>query len=642
MSPHDDVDMESVYSQFCASVEGDATVIFQNTQRLSAKDDLFYTSVSIQSAVTLRAMLDSGSMACSLSSRVLPLLETSNIVSSDSISPTSVVLIGCGVPTLIVDGQSDDLILGSNVIKHLTRVLKTSDDFWDKVSLPDKSAVDDENLLQLLASVEKWRGSEMPDKVGTVKLKHAVTLEPMKEHLVWGRLPSHECLSAGSTVIVEPSESRTVPRTVMVGRIVTPIWGDRWVPVRVINPSNKSVNLRRNCKLADVSPCTALEDFDNDYLYANAKTDNVKCNVRSFLGMVGFYQQFFEGYSSISKPLFALTSGMRKPQHAKGKRNAPVSRKLTSDDWTPECSGAFRTLKQALLDNVTLAHPDFSKPFLLSVDASSNGLGAVLSQLADGDDDAFRWSCEPPAMLHTQCHSTVASRAVVSAVLEQSLDQDKLPPQAFLLPQLVQSVQPPELSEVCPLPGNKLMDAQCADPCLSRVLLFVERQRRPSRREHSHEPVEALRFLRHWDKLTVKTEKDLRYVVPSVLREKVLKGVHDEAGHQGQRRTLYLNRQRFFWHGMERDVRDYVKCCRRCVCSKSPEPEARAHLESVTTSRPLELICIDFWSAEDSSNKSLDVLVVTDHFTKLVQAYLCPNQSAKVVAQQLWNNFFCV
>ncbi|KAK0144035.1 Retrovirus-related Pol polyprotein from transposon 297 [Merluccius polli] len=99
--------------------------------------------------------------------------------------------------------------------------------------------------------------------------------------------------------------------------------------------------------------------------------------------MVGFYQQFFEGYSSISKPLFALTSGMRKPRHAKGKRNAPVSRKLTSDDWTLECSGAFRTLKQALLDNVTLAHPDFSKPFLLSVDASSNGLGAVLSQLAD-------------------------------------------------------------------------------------------------------------------------------------------------------------------------------------------------------------------------------------------------------------------
>lgn len=130
--------------------------------------------------------------------------------------------------------------------------------------------------------------------------------------------------------------------------------------------------------------------------------------------------------------------------------------------------------------------------------------------------------------------------------------------------------------------------------------------------------------------------------MPTHLKDKVLGGIHDEAGHQGQRRTLYLARQPFYWIGMERDIKEHVQRCRRCLVSKSPEPEARAPLESIQTSRPLELVCIDFWSAEDSSNKSLDVLVVTDHFTKLAQAYLCPNQSAKAVTHQLWNNFFCV
>lgn len=132
------------------------------------------------------------------------------------------------------------------------------------------------------------------------------------------------------------------------------------------------------------------------------------------------------------------------------------------------------------------------------------------------------------------------------------------------------------------------------------------------------------------------------YVVPASIKVMVLKGVHDEAGHQGQQRTVYLTRQRFFWHGLEREVKAYVKCCRRCVVSKTPDPEARAPLESIITTEPLELVCIDFWSAEDSSNKSLDVLVVTDHFTKLAHAFLCPNQSAKSVAHQLWNNYFCV
>ncbi|KAI3363625.1 hypothetical protein L3Q82_001262 [Scortum barcoo] len=208
--------------------EGESTVIFENTQRLSATHDLFYTSVLVNDTVELRGMLDSGSVACSLSSSVLPRMGKSSVVSSDSISQTSVVLVGCGglrtspicvcelkmkvldcnilVPTLIVEGQDDDLILGSNVIKHLNRVLNVTGDFWEKVSLSDKMSGEDESLLRLLTTIDKWKGDEIPDKVGFVKLKHAVTLEPMKEHLVWGRFPSHKCLSAGSTVIVEPND----------------------------------------------------------------------------------------------------------------------------------------------------------------------------------------------------------------------------------------------------------------------------------------------------------------------------------------------------------------------------------------------------------------------------------------------------
>ncbi|KAJ8388027.1 hypothetical protein AAFF_G00148180 [Aldrovandia affinis] len=189
----------------------------------------------------------------------------------------------------------------------------------------------------------------------------------------------------------------------------------------------------------------------------------------------------------------------------------------------------------------------------------------------------------------------------VCAVLSQCQSQDEYVwPHAYLLPQLTQGLQPSPQSEVHVLSRQELMEMHCADTCLSRVLFFVEWQRRPSRREHTHEAVDELRLLRHWERLSVKMG------------------------------GLYR---------VSKNIISRKKSFQRCVFSKSPE--ARAPLESIVTTRPLELVCIDFWSAEDSSNKSVDVLVVTDHFTKLAQAYPCSNQSAKVVARQLWNNFFC-
>lgn len=149
---------------------------------------------------------------------------------------------------------------------------------------------------------------------------------------------------------------------------------------------------------------------------------------------------------------------------------------------------------------------------------------------------------------------------------------------------------------------------------------FVERGRRPSRRERDNESKETVRTLRQWGKFTIKlgilyhvsknptTKKNnFQYVVPVALRGLVLKGVHDDAGHQGQHRTLWLARQRFYCNSMENDIKLYVSQCKRCVLNKTPEPEARAPLVSITTTAPLELVCIDFWTAEDVNNKSFYV-----------------------------------
>lgn len=117
----------------------------------------------------------------------------------------------------------------------------------------------------------------------------------------------------------------------------------------------------------------------------------------------------------------------------------------------------------------------------------------------------------------------------------------------------------------------------------------MSRAKKPSRRERAGETFEVLKTLKQWEKLklldgvlyrvtrdALTEKKRWQYVVPASLVSQALLGVHNEAGHQGQNRTLSLARQRFFWTSVERDVRAYVKCCKQCVVSKTPEPEGRA------------------------------------------------------------------
>ena len=95
--------------------------------------------------------------------------------------------------------------------------------------------------------------------------------------------------------------------------------------------------------------------------------------VKSFVGLVGHYRCFIKRFAKIAVPLYDLTSGDNK------------KKKLEYVDLSPEALEAFDCLKAACLQASILAFPDFDKPFLLEMDASGRGLGAVLSQKqADG------------------------------------------------------------------------------------------------------------------------------------------------------------------------------------------------------------------------------------------------------------------
>ncbi|KAA3487674.1 DNA/RNA polymerases superfamily protein [Gossypium australe] len=84
--------------------------------------------------------------------------------------------------------------------------------------------------------------------------------------------------------------------------------------------------------------------------------------VRSFLGLVGYYRQFVKGFSMITIPLIRLLQ------------------KDVRFEWSDKCQNSFDRLKILLIEAPVLVQPESGKEFVINSDASLIGLGCVLMQ----------------------------------------------------------------------------------------------------------------------------------------------------------------------------------------------------------------------------------------------------------------------
>jgi hypothetical protein len=85
-------------------------------------------------------------------------------------------------------------------------------------------------------------------------------------------------------------------------------------------------------------------------------------DIRSFLGLAGYYRRFIKGFSKISNPMTELLEKDKK------------------FEWTSVCEASFQKLKKRLTTALILVMPNMEKPFSIYCDASGEGLGCVLMQ----------------------------------------------------------------------------------------------------------------------------------------------------------------------------------------------------------------------------------------------------------------------
>lgn len=401
---------------------------------------------------------------------------------------------------------------------------------------------------------------------------------------------------------------------------------------------------------------------------------NVK-EVQRFHGLCSYFRRFVPDFAVTAKPLTSLFN------------------KGTPWTWGDDEELAFQALKYCLLAPPILAHPDFSRPFLVSTDASNYGVGAVLKQRrVDGEEQVIAYASRNLNQAETNYSATEREcLAVIFAIVKFrpylygakfSVITDhcalcwlmKVKNPNGRLVRWSLSLQDYDF-EIIYKSGKKHLDADALSRCPvdpapetsgDNHLLALDKEdgtsvsvrdlqegegwlrpilnvlkdpttaatRTTRRRARSY----AIRGGLVYRKVVEKEgQVKMAIVVPAPLRQQVLAAMHDHvtSGHLGVTKTWLKMRPRFHWPQMFKDVKKHVLSCLKCgaknVCHQAPAGLLQPLAPTVT---PFERVGLDSLGPfQQSIDGNVHILVLTDYTTRMAFAKAVPRATAEETAK---------
>lgn len=361
--------------------------------------------------------------------------------------------------------------------------------------------------------------------------------------------------------------------------------------------------------------------------------------LRRFLGMASWYRRFIPEFATIAEPLTRLT-----------KKDQPWR-------WEDAQQNALDALKKHLTSAPTLACPDFSLPFSLQTDASSVGLGAVITQNIDGQERviayASRTLSEPEkkySVTEQECLAVVWAISKFRCYLEgysftvvtdhSSLrwlhnlkdPTGRLARWALGLMEYDYKIvhRKGALHHVPDALSRAPMDAvavlalreETADKWYLRRYRDVERA--PAKFPLWQIVDGLLYHHRRTDLVAAELDDHdaWKLVLPRESRHEALKQCHElpQAGHQGIDRTYRRLATQYYWTGMLKDVATYVSHCHECQRCKVEQQAPAGLMGKRVLEKPWTVISADIMGPLTPSKGGFSyVLVVQDLYTKWIE-----------------------
>ena len=138
------------------------------------------------------------------------------------------------------------------------------------------------------------------------------------------------------------------------------------------------------------------------------------------------------------------------------------------------------------------------------------------------------------------------------------------------------------------------------------------------------------------------TDGHLQVIIPEALKGVVLQQLHNQSGHLRFHKTLQKIKERFYWPGYESDTATWIQECQACQKRNQPQPAQQAPLEAVTSNRPFKKLSWDIMGPLPvTSNGNKYMVVITDIFSKWVEAFPIQSTDTETLATLLVNDVIC-